>query len=154
MKKATKMFIFIIVSVFISGVICGCSFNNNLTYKLSEKIELKTVVLNEVEFKNADNVSLNQTYDKVVVGGVVDAMTDAEKAVFGVDDVTHVIAVGLTFDKERTLSYFEIKGNNTKVYSTNSEDENYVGNLTDILDNESGEDASSTLTGTFKVSGA
>ena len=45
------------------------------------------------------------------------------------------------FDKERTIDTFEIKGQLTKVYSTDKNVQNYVGSLSSILDNEDGEDA-------------
>lgn len=141
MRKIIKFYGLISFVLIVAVVVCACGFNNNSSCKSNEKIKLQTVVLNEVEFKNSDNVSFNQKCDEIEISGVIDAMSSAEKSVFGVQDVTHVVAVNLTFDKERTLSYLEIKGNNTKVYSTNSDDENFSGNLTDILDNETGEDA-------------
>ena len=141
MKNLKKICVLILMVVLVPVIVCACDLNNNSNCGTKEKLTLQNVVLSEVEFKNSENVSLKQSCSNVEVGGVIDAMTDAEKAVFGSEDVSHIIAVNLTFDKERTLSYLEIKGNKTKVYSTNQEDENYVGSLTDILDNESGEDA-------------
>ena len=98
-------------------------------------------MLSEVEFENAKTVSIEQDSSVFTISGTIDAMSESQKTTFGVDEVTHVFVIKLTFDRERTLSYFELKGNTTKVYSTNSDDENYVGPLTDLLDNEEGEDA-------------
>ena len=111
----------------------------------SEKIELTKAMLSEVEFENAKTVSIEQDSSVFTISGTIDAMSESQKTTFGVDEVTHVFVIKLTFDRERTLSYFELKGNTTKVYSTNSDDENYVGPLTDLLDNEEGEDAYTIL---------
>ena len=108
---------------------------------MAEKVELSKVTLGEVEFENADTVTLKQDCDDVTVSGKIDAMSESQKNAYGVEGVTHVVGVKFTFDKERTLSKFEIKGNITKVFSDDSTDENYVGSLTSLLDNESGEDA-------------
>ena len=47
--------------------------------------------------------------------------------------------------KERTLKTFEIKGNVTKVYSTDNTVENYTGTLTELLDSSEDEDAYTKL---------
>ena len=60
---------------------------------------------------------------------------------FGIDGVTHMVVLKFLFDDERTIDYFKIQGETTKVYSTNKNDENYVGSISGLLDNESGEDA-------------
>ena len=52
-----------------------------------------------------------------------------------------MIVVKFEFDKERTIDSFTIRGDVTKVYSTNKNDENYVGSLSSLLDNKDGEDA-------------
>ena len=68
-------------------------------------------------------------------------MSVAQVSSFGMDGVTHVVVIKFEFDNERTIDSFTIKGNVTKVYSTNKEDENYVGSLSSLLENEDGEDA-------------
>lgn len=107
----------------------------------SEKIELSTSVLNEVEFENSEAVKLEQKENNVVISGNIDAMSKSQKNAFGVDNVDHVVIVKLTFNREKTVSSFTIKGDVTKVYSDDETDENYVGKLSELLDNEQGEDA-------------
>lgn len=145
MKKIAKVFFGVVCSLLIMTSVCACGKNGNRECKTAEEVKLETVVLNEVEFNNGETVSLKQSCGDVEITGTIDAMTDAQKSVFGNADTTHVVSLKITFDKERTLDYFEIKGNVTKVYSTNSNDANYVGAITDLLDNESGEDAYSNL---------
>lgn len=146
MKKLLKfamMFTFVFMLSF-SLVACGNSNNDKDDDKncsVAEKVELGKVTFNEVEFENAETVKLEQECDEVEIKGTIEAMTASQKSAYGVEDVTHVAVVKFTFDKERTLSSFEIKGNTIKVFATDSTVENYTGSLTDLLDNESGEDA-------------
>lgn len=145
MKKSFKilsLFMFSFILAF-SLVACGGSKNNDNT--IAEKVELSKVVLNEVEFNNSDAVKLKQDGDDIEISGTIDAMSESQKTTYGVQDVTHVVALKVTFDKEKTLKSFEIKGNTTKVFSENSADENYAGSLSDLLDNESSEDAYTNL---------
>ena len=149
MKKIFK-YTFVLLFSFmltLSVVACGGggTTNNNNECKVAEKVELTKATLSEVEFENAETVKLEQDCENVTISGKVEAMSDSQKSAYGVEDVTHAVAVKFTFDKERTLSSFEIKGNTTKVFSDDSTDENYVGALTDLLDNESGEDAYTKL---------
>lgn len=108
---------------------------------VAEKVTLAKTTLGEVEFENSENVKLEQDCDKVVISGEIDAMSTAQVAEFGVEDVSHVVVLKYLFDKERTISSFEIKGETTKVFSTDETDENYVGSISDLLDSESDEDA-------------
>jgi hypothetical protein len=107
----------------------------------AEKVELAKTTLSEVEFENAKSVNLNQESNVITVSGTIDAMSASQKNAFGLEDVTHVVVLKFTFDKERTLSSFEIKGKTTKVYSDSEDVENYVGSLSELLDSESSEDA-------------
>lgn len=141
MKKRLKNISIFVLTLFVMVGASACNFMSNNECKTAEKLELSSAVINEVEFKNGDNVSLKQECKEVFVEGQIDAISEAQKSAFGQSDVTHVVVLKMTFDKERTLDSVEIKGANTKVFSTNPEDENYAGGLTDLLDNESGEDA-------------
>lgn len=141
MKKIIKTISVFSFMVLISVCICACGLKTANECKTTEAVKLETVMLSEVEFKNSETVTLNQECDDIEISGTIDAMTAAQKSVYGTSDVTHVVALKITFDKERTISYFEIKGETTKVYSTNSEDLNYVGSISDLLDSESDEDA-------------
>lgn len=132
--------IFAFCSVFIVAftvVACG----NNGGCKIAESVTLAKTTFGEVEFENSEKVKLKQDCGEVEITGEIEAMSSAQVAEFGVQDVTHVVVLKFMFDKERTISYFEIKGETTKVYSTNSEDLNYVGSISDLLDSESDEDA-------------
>ncbi len=144
MKKITKSivsFAFILLIAF-SFVACGNkNKSDDKNCDISEKVTLEKVVLGEVEFENAETVKLEQNCDEVKVTGTINAMSDSQKSAYGVEDITHVVALKFKFDDKRTLKTFEIKGNTTKVYSTDNTLENYVGSLTDLLDNESDEDA-------------
>lgn len=144
MKKIIKtMLTFAIVAVVsVCAISCG---NNTNKCDVAEKVKLTKVVFNEVEFENAEAVKIKQECDRVEISGTVEAMSASQKNVFGDESVTHVVALKFEFDKERTLSKFEIKGNLTKVYSTNVADEHYVGSISDLLDNEKSEDSYTNL---------
>jgi len=115
--------------------------NNNQQVTISEKVELSKAMISDVEFENDDGVKIDKNGDTFTVSGIITAMSDSQKTAFGVDDVTHTVALKFTFDKEKTISTFEIKGNTTKVFSVDENVENYVGSITDLLDNEDNEDA-------------
>lgn len=137
MKNRLKFILsFLLMIITVSFVACG---QNKKT--VAEKITLDKTVLSEVEFENSDKVKLKQNGSEVVVSGEIESMSAAQKSTYGVDEVTHVIVVKFMFDKERTIDSFEIKGNTTKVYSTDKNDKNYVGSISSLLDNESSEDA-------------
>ena len=98
-------------------------------------------MLGEVEFESLDKVKLSGGEKDYVVEGEIEAMTAAQKSAFGVEGVTHIVVVKFEFDDERTIDYFKIEGETTKVYSADKNDDGYVGSLTDLLDNDSSEDA-------------
>lgn len=142
MKKFIKINLTLLLIVTALIGLNACSFLNlGNNCKTAEKVELASTVLSEVEFNNSEQCSLIQECKDVEISGQIDAMSDAQKNAFALKDVTHVVVLKMTFDKERTLDSVAIKGENTKVYSTNKNDENYSGSLTDLLDNKSGEDA-------------
>ena len=145
MKFFIHKTIVFVIALFMGLVLIGCSISGYNNCKTPEKVELKKVVLNEVEFENGEAVSLSQECDEVVIKGTIDAMTTAQKSAFGDGKTTHMVAIKITFDKERTLDQVEIKGEKIKVYATDKNVENYVGSLTELLDNDKGDDASCDL---------
>lgn len=137
MKNITKYItsvLMIILSIFI--VSCGQD-----KLKVGETVSLDKTVLSEVEFENSEKVKLKQMDSEFEISGEIEAMSLSQKSAFGVNDVTHVVVIKFMFDKERTIDTFEIKGDVTKVYSTDKTKENYVGSISGLLDNESGDDA-------------
>lgn len=145
MKKTLKM-IFSFMLLFVSSVVfvaCGTGTPTNDKNKsmIPEKVELTSAMLDEIEFANAETVKIEQDKEIVTISGKIDAMSASQKNAYAVEDVTHVVALKINFDKERTLKTFKISGNVTKVYSVNSSEEGYVGPLTDLLDNDGGEDS-------------
>ena len=137
MGKVMKS-IFVLCLGLISFVCVACE---KKTQKPAEEITLAKTILGEVEFKNSDKVKLEQNNDEWIVSGEIETMSPAQKSSFGVDDVSHVVVLKFEFDNERTIDYFKIKGETIKVYSTDKSDENYVGTISELLDNEKGEDA-------------
>lgn len=137
MKKILKLLS--IVFLFIISFSCVACEKNKVSQ--NEKISLAKTVLGEVEFENSDKVELEQNEDLWIVSGEIESMTAAQKSAFGLDGVTHVVVLKYEFDDERTIDYFKIKGDVTKVYSTDKTVQGYVGSITELLDNESGEDA-------------
>lgn len=127
---------FCLLFVVATFVACGKEVDS-----VAEKLTLAKTMLGEVEFENSDKVDLEEDNDMYVINGEIESMSAAQKNAFGVDDVTHVVVVKFEFDKERTIDYFKIEGETTKVYSSNKDDKNYVGSLTELLDNDSSEDA-------------
>lgn len=145
MRKTFKFVASIMFSFLIAVSLVACGSKPEKGNSVPEKIELSKVVLSEVEFENANTVKLEQKDSTVTVSGTIDAMSASQKNAFGVQDVTHVVALKMTFDKEKTLKSFEIKGDKTKVFSENSSDDNYAGSLSELLDNEASEDAYTNL---------
>ena len=141
MRKVFNLCVSVLVIAVVVFAATACDNLSSKECQTAESVELSSVVLAEVEFKNSEGVKLEQSCDEIEVSGRIDAMTNAQKSVYGVQDVSHVVCVKITFDKERTISSFKMEGSVVKVYSTNNADENYAGSLTDLLDNESGEDA-------------
>ena len=137
MKKLIKN-IAILVSIFISFNFVACGEKKTV---IAEKLTLAKTMIGEVEFQNGDGVKIEQEENKWIIDGKIEVMSDAQKAAFGSQDATHVFVVKLLFDKERTIDYLKIKGEITKVYSTDKNDEGYVDSISNILDNEDGEDA-------------
>ena len=132
--KILSVVVFLIVAF--SSVACEKS-----EMKQNEKITLSKTILGEVEFENSDKVKLKQDNNEWVVSGEIELMSDAQKSAFGLDGVTHVVVLKYEFDNERTIDYFKIKGDVTKVYSTDKTVADYVDSISNLLDNESGEDA-------------
>ena len=126
------------VLVFATLVCIGCK---SQTKGFAEKITLDKTVLNEIEFENSEKTKIDLLDDGYKISGEIEAMTTAQASAFGLQDVTHVIVIKFKFDEERTIDSFTIKGNLTKVFSTDKNDENYVGSISSLLDNEAGEDA-------------
>lgn len=144
MKKILKNLIIMSLAVIIcfGFISCGTKTDkNNSNNAIAEKIELSKATLDDVDFENAETVKIDKENSTYKVTGTIIAMSKAQKTAFGKDDVTHTIVLKFMFDKEKTISSFEIKGNTTKVYSDNKNIENYVGSITELLDNEEKEDA-------------
>lgn len=132
--------------VFVSTCLCFAACENggakgNDGGEFPEKVQLAQAMLKEVEFENSDMVKLKQKDGEVTVTGNIDEMSKSQKNVYGDDGVSHVVVVKFTFDKERTLSYFKIFGDDVRVYSDEKNVENYTGSISELLDNESGEDS-------------
>lgn len=141
MKNIFKLiYCFSLALLLIFSVSCGVKKEQS-----REVVSLSETVLSEVEFENSDKTKIEQMEGLYEITGEITAMSKAQKSAFGVQDVTHVVVIKFVFDKERTIDTFEIKGNVTKVYSTDKTKENYVGSLSSILDNKSSEDAYSIL---------
>lgn len=119
-------------------IMIGCGVENKA---FAEKVSLDKTILGEVEFENSEKVKLKSTDSGYVVYGEIESMSPAQVSEFGDESVSHVVVIKFLFDKERTIDSFEIKGNVTKVYSTNKDVENYVGTISSLLDNDSSEDA-------------
>lgn len=148
MKKYAKLLLSVMFVFALAFTLVACGGKNNKDNEkcdTAEKVSLTTATIGEVEFDNADTVKLEQDCDEVVVSGKIDAMSASQKSAYGVDDITHVVVIKFEFDKERTLKTFEIKGNVTKVYSTDNTVENYTGSLTELLDSAEDEDAYTKL---------
>ena len=141
MKIFVKIAVCVMVLVFVMGGFIACGRKSNNDESVSEQIELTSATLGEVEFENSDAVELKQESNVVVVSGKIDKMSNSQKMEFGVEDVTHVVVLKVKFDEERTIDTFEIKGEKTKVYSTDESVENYAGSISELLDSSDGEDA-------------
>lgn len=137
MKKLLKR-IFCLSLMMMVGFFAACGSNST---KVAEKITLAKTILSEVEFENSEKVKLEQNDDQVKITGEIEAMSDAQKSAYGVNSVTHTVVVKFEFDKEKTIDSFKIKGDVIKVYSTDKNDEFYVGSISSLLDNESSDDA-------------
>ena len=140
MRKIKHFLLLLSVSFFtLVLVVCtACGGNSNA---FPERVELSSALVSEIEFDNDESVSLEQNKNQIKISGTINAMSKSQKHAFGNDEVTHVVVLKLTFDKERTLSYFKISGKTTKVYSDDNTVPGYSGKITDLLDSEDGEDA-------------
>ena len=132
-----KGFLMLFSAIFMC-VLVACGMEKG---SFAESVSLDKTILNEVEFENSDKVKIENMENGYKITGEIEGMSPAQVSAFGDEDVSHVVVVKFMFDKERTIDSFEIKGKVTKVYSTNKDVENYVGKLSDLLDNESSEDA-------------
>lgn len=139
MRKILKLISCFVIMLIVPFVMVACGEKDK--YDVAEKVTLAKTILGEVEFENSENVKLEQNCEKVVVSGSIDAMTQAQVSEFGKEDATHVVILKFEFDKTKTISSFEIAGEITKVYSTDPNAKNYVGSISDLLDNEDDEDA-------------
>ena len=103
-----------------SFVACEMTMSNkeNQNNVVAENVELSTATLGDVEFENAETVTLNKNENKIIISGTISAMSESQKIAFGAQDVTHAVVLKFTFDKEKTISTFEIKGKTTKVYGS------------------------------------
>lgn len=139
--------VFVAVVLCLGFVSCKSSGNNNQSGNsaVAEKVTLEKSVINEVEFENSKSVKIDQDSNIVTVSGTIDAMSDSQKSVFNEESSTHVVCLKFAFDKERTLSKFEIKGSKSKVFADDKNVENYAGKISDLFDSEPGEDAYSNL---------
>lgn len=137
-KRVSVFVLMICLSVCL--VSCGKS-DGNKDGDVAERITLSKVMIDDVEFENSDETKIKQDENEFKISGIIDAMSKSQKLKFGDENATHVVAIKFVFDKERTLKKFELQGNITKVYSSDRNVENYAGSLTDLLDNEEGEDA-------------
>ena len=137
--KSISTFVLLFAMCF-AFVACGSEGRGN-NKTVGESVELSSAMLGEIQFDNSDTVRIEQNERDVKISGKIDAMSKSQKNAFGVDDATHVVALKLTFDKERTIASFKIQGDIIKVYSDEKNVDNYVGSISDLLDNESGEDS-------------
>ena len=140
MEKYLKKYILLLMGMFVLFYVVSCR-NKEKIIKVAEEISLANTVFNEVEFENSESVKIDQKLDLVIISGNIEEMSDAQKSVYGDDETTHVVVLKFMFDKEKTIDIFEIKGRQTKVYSSDSSVENYTGKLSAILDNDPEEDA-------------
>lgn len=141
MKKFFKILGACLAVLVICFSFSACENETKSSEKSAEKVELTTAMIDDVEFENSESTTIKQNEKDVVIGGRIDAMSKSQKNKYGVDEVTHVVTIKVTFDRERTISSFEIKGDITKVYADEKDVPNYCGKLSDLLDNEPGEDA-------------
>ena len=145
MKKIKFLLSFVMLFVLsLSFVACGNSSGNNNQNSesdVAEKVEFATAKIRDVEFKNSKAASIEQKNNIVTITGILDAMSDSQKEAYNKSGITHAVSLKFKFDKERTLSKFEISGNETKVYSDTKDVANYAGSISDLLDSEDKEDS-------------
>ena len=137
MRKMIKSIFFIFLG-FVALVCVACEKKNLMS---KEKISLAKTVFGEVEFENSEKVKLENNDGEWIVSGEIESISIAQKSEYGVEDVSHVVVLKFVFDNERTIDYFKIDGKTVKVFSTDKNDAGYVGSISELLDNEPGEDA-------------
>lgn len=147
MKKIIKNLLTFSLILMVCFSLTSCKKNNTDGDKnqSAETIELSKVMLSDVEFENSKQTEIDREGNIYTISGTIDAMSKSQKIAYGDDSVTHVVALKFSFDKERTISSFEIKGETTRVYSDTKSQENYVGSMSELLDSEDGEDAFANL---------
>ena len=146
MIKSLKSIFMLVMTIIFSACFVACgTTTENVNKGVSEKIELATATLSDVEFENSDTVKLTKNGNEYTVSGTITAMSDSQVNAFNSSDTTHIVSLKFIFDKEKTISSFKIEGKSKKVFSTDSNVENYAGSITDLLDSEDGEDAYSYL---------
>lgn len=126
--------------LFLGFVLCfsvSCKHNNDKVY---EKFELSYAKIDGVEFKNSETIELKQNEKQIVVSGIIDEMTQAEKEVFYDKDATHIFVLKIKFNKDKKLSKFVLNGSDKKVYSNNDKEDGYVGSIDELLDSKENED--------------
>lgn len=126
-------------------VSCSGASPKSSNESVAEQVSLTQANIDEILFENSNSVNLEQDDRLFKINGIIDEMSLAQKNAFGVQDVTHVFVLKYIFDKERTISKFEISGDITKVYSVEKNVKNYVGSISDLFDNDDGEDAYTNL---------
>lgn len=142
MKNLISKISLLVLMICVSFSFVCCGKANRADGKLpAEKVSLAKVMISDVEFENSKSTEIKQEGSKYTISGTIDSMSKSQKIAFGSDEVTHVVALKFTFDKERTISAFEIAGNEVKVYSDDKKVKNYVGSISELLDSEEGEDA-------------
>ncbi len=146
MKNLLKNVSLFILMICLSMALVSCgkssgNSNQNGNGGTAEKVSFEKATLKEVEFEPSEGSKIKQEGSTVTVSGTIDAMSESQKIAFGKEGITHVVPLKFTFDKERTISKFEIKGDEIKVYSDSKDVENYVGSITELLDSEAGEDS-------------
>lgn len=137
--------IFLTLSIFLCALaVCfnfaACNKNEN-SNKSGESVSLAETVIDEISFENSDATKISSDGKTYTISGKIEKMSDAQKNAFGVEDVSHVVCLKFVFDREKTLDNFEIVGAERKVFSTDKSVKNYAGSLSDLLDNNDGEDA-------------
>lgn len=146
MKNFNKLLITLCLAVtMFVFVSCGGATPKSPNETMAEKIELSTATIGEINFENSKLTSISQNEREFTVTGSIEQMSLEQQNAFGDKAVKHVVVLKYIFDKERTIDEFEIAGKNTKVYSTDKSVKNYVGSITDLLDNDDGEDAYTNL---------
>lgn len=138
-KLILTLSIFLCAALFCFNFV-ACKNGKNSEHS-GEAVELAETTIGEISFENSESTKISSEGKEYIISGKIDKMSDAQKNAFGVEDVSHVVCIKFVFDREKTLDSFEIVGAIKKVYSTDQSVENYAGSLSELLDNNDGEDA-------------